>query len=118
MCGKTFSKPLKVENLSSGTPVFYEACPYCLTEITMEKSGSPATFFESKPLPIEEKDVRKPASKPELETVKEIQQTSLETPNCKHHFGYLSERSSREWIPEECIICPKIVQCMLKGVTA
>ena len=35
---------------------------------------------------------------------------------CTHHFGYLSERSSKEKIPEECMACPEIVNCMLKAV--
>ena len=35
---------------------------------------------------------------------------------CSHHFGYLSERSSKEKIPEECMACGEIVNCMLKAV--
>jgi len=35
---------------------------------------------------------------------------------CTHHFGYLSERSSKERIPEECMACAEIVNCMLKAV--
>jgi hypothetical protein len=37
--------------------------------------------------------------------------------SCTHHLGYLSERSSKEKIPEECMMCENIVQCMLKNVT-
>jgi hypothetical protein len=40
-----------------------------------------------------------------------------ERTECKHFFGYLSKRSSKEGVPEECIVCEKIVQCMLKTVT-
>ena len=36
---------------------------------------------------------------------------------CAHYFGYLSKRSTKEKIPEECMICENIVQCMLKNVT-
>lgn len=36
---------------------------------------------------------------------------------CPHHFGYLGERSKKEKIPEGCMLCEKIVQCMLKNVT-
>jgi hypothetical protein len=35
---------------------------------------------------------------------------------CTHHFGFLSERSSKEKIPEECMACAEIVNCMLKAV--
>ncbi|MEM1588813.1 MAG: hypothetical protein QXZ68_00820 [Candidatus Bathyarchaeia archaeon] len=104
ICGKTFAKPLKVENLSYGNLVIYEGCPYCLTEIAI-KDGVP--MGEAK---LEHEQ------KPEKITV--AQKFSAETPGCRHYLGYLSERSSRENIPEECMVCPKIVQCMLKGVTS
>jgi hypothetical protein len=38
------------------------------------------------------------------------------TPQCPHHFGYLSERSSTEKISDECIACAEIVNCMLKAM--
>ncbi|MEM3565511.1 MAG: hypothetical protein QXK18_01370 [Candidatus Bathyarchaeia archaeon] len=40
-----------------------------------------------------------------------------EKTECKYYFGYLSKRSSKESVPEECIVCEKIVQCMLKTIT-
>jgi hypothetical protein len=36
---------------------------------------------------------------------------------CTHQFGYLSKRDSKEKIPEECMMCENIVQCMLKTIT-
>ncbi|MEM1565854.1 MAG: hypothetical protein QXG11_03240 [Candidatus Bathyarchaeia archaeon] len=108
VCGKTFTKPLKVENLSSGTVTAYEACPYCLTEITVE---APIKRKET----VEEDVKLEPETALEKKTV--FQQPPTEVSNCKHYFGYLSERSSRDGLPEECMVCPSIVQCMLKGVT-
>jgi hypothetical protein len=32
---------------------------------------------------------------------------------CKYYFGYLSERSKREKITEDCVTCEKTVECML-----
>jgi len=34
---------------------------------------------------------------------------------CAYHLGFLSERSGKEKIPEECIVCKNIVKCMLKS---
>jgi len=48
---------------------------------------------------------------------KQVIQIIPEKAECKHYFGYLSQRSSKEGVPEECIICEKIVQCMLKTIT-
>ncbi|MEM2202544.1 MAG: hypothetical protein QW595_02795 [Candidatus Bathyarchaeia archaeon] len=115
ICRKTFTKPVKVENLSSGTLTVYEACPYCLTEITLKEAITPVKQKATTAENVE-------AIKLEHETKKEetvnVQPSSLvETPNCKHYFGYLSERSSRDMPPEECMVCPKIVQCMLRSVT-
>jgi hypothetical protein len=33
---------------------------------------------------------------------------------CPHHFGYLANRPKNASIPQECLICSKIVKCMLK----
>jgi len=33
--------------------------------------------------------------------------------NCKQHFGYLSERSKGVEIPDDCVTCPKSLECML-----
>jgi hypothetical protein len=56
-----------------------------------------------------------------LKTAKESLEEEKATPTaakaeCTHHFGYLSERSSKEKIPEECMDCTQIVNCMLKAV--
>lgn len=33
--------------------------------------------------------------------------------NCKQHFGYLSERSKGVEIPDDCVACPRSLECML-----
>lgn len=33
--------------------------------------------------------------------------------NCNQHFGYLSERSKGVEIPDDCVACPKSLECML-----
>lgn len=106
-CSRTFLKPLKAINVSQGNPEPYEACPHCLTEITSQENKSiPQTF------------VRTPEA-PELTEAQPAVTTENPTPavaHCSRHFGYLSERSSKEGIPEECVTCTEIVSCMLKEV--
>jgi hypothetical protein len=41
-------------------------------------------------------------------------ETSEKPSDCLHYVGYLSERSSKEQIPDECMMCKDIVACMLK----
>jgi len=83
-----------------------------LTEITLEKSS---TNFEEK------KNLKRKKTGSEKATVdfkeKTLAKSSPKVRGCVHHFGYLSMRSKKEKIPEECMICENIVQCMLKNVT-
>jgi len=32
---------------------------------------------------------------------------------CPHHVGYLKKRSKDESVPDSCLTCPKILQCMV-----
>ena len=44
-----------------------------------------------------------------------IEAPAAEAPSeCLHYLGYLSEKSSQEQIPDECMMCKDIVTCMLK----
>jgi hypothetical protein len=99
---------LKAVNLSLENPEPYFACPHCLTEITTQENPSAA---ETKP-GLDGETVK--TAKDGLEEEK----TSLQPAKtlCTHHFGYLSERSSKEKISEECMACAEIVNCMLKAV--
>ena len=105
-CGKVFTKPLRALNLQQDTAEPYDACPYCLTEINLYEKA-PVTFDEPETLEPEEAET-------EVEEPKHVEE-KLETPEkCLHHLGYLSERSSKEQIPDECMMCKDIVTCMLK----
>jgi hypothetical protein len=106
-CGKPFAKPLKAINMALDNPEPYLACPHCLTEITTpENSSSPRTKPNLDTEPTHEE-----TSAAEERTT----QAPMKT-RCTQHFGYLSERSNKEKIPEECITCTDIVKCMLKAV--
>ncbi|MGB9842356.1 MAG: hypothetical protein ACPLKZ_06495 [Candidatus Bathyarchaeales archaeon] len=55
-------------------------------------------------------------------TVEEVEETVAEehvetrekSAGCSYYLGYLSERSSKDKIPDECMMCKDIVECMLK----
>lgn len=110
-CGKVFSNPLKTENLGSKHGHAYEACPYCLTEIVVEAS-SLGSEDDEKP---EIEETRRTDTSLHSDEEKTKQSTPVD--KCQHQLGYLSKRSPKEKIPEECMICSKIVECMLKNVT-
>jgi hypothetical protein len=89
-------------------PEPYLACPHCLTEIVTQENRpraetKPAVTAETLKTPEGNVRGKKTAQHPT-------------TAGCTHHFGYLSERSSKEKIPDECMACTDIVNCMLKAM--
>jgi hypothetical protein len=109
-CGKVFTKPLRALNLQDAEEP-YDACPYCLTEI---KINDEPTFAYYKPEP---ETFEPEETETEFEEPKQVEE-QVETPEksseCAYHLGYLSERSSKEQIPDKCMMCKDIVTCMLK----
>ncbi len=99
-CQRTFTRPLKTINIGISEKQ-YDACPFCLSEV------SGASKVELHKLPKEHKpsvDEKEPNSSDQ----------NIKEPGCRNYFGFLSERSSKDQIPDECITCRQIVQCMLR----
>ena len=107
-CGKSFTAPVRLTDLShKPRSETYYACPYCFSkmdesecddshELKLTKTGTYeiATSFSSK--------------KNAKNTVQEEIAAS-----CPHHVGYLKKRSKEEAVPDSCLTCPKILQCMV-----
>jgi len=94
-CAATFGAPLKTLNLQDNPAEPYYACPVCLTRV---------------------EDVNlKVLENPSQAVQKKQEPASAEKPvKCRHHLGYLSERVQNEQIPDGCLTCTSIVECMLK----
>ena len=107
-CKKTFVSPLKTLNLQQNPQDPYSSCPYCLTKVelidttlkTEEKSKE--SLFEVQPK-IDHADL-------EIEQVKNCEKPAV----CQYHLGYLSERTSKQQIPDDCLVCKDSVECMLR----
>jgi hypothetical protein len=100
-CGRDVPRPITIHNLSLRTK--YKGCPFCFTElpnITIRRRVQ--TVHEKK---TEEECTKKPSQN-------EATHVSQQTEECSRQFGYLSERSKHEDIPEQCMTCPKIIECM------
>jgi hypothetical protein len=108
-------------NLQQDAEGPYDACPYCLTEITVEEESTinfePETLepetFESEEVSVE--------AEPEVEEMPRVEEKVevAEAPSeCAHYLGFLSEKSSKDQIPDECMMCKDIVTCMLKKMKA
>ncbi len=94
---------------ADGTAPF-KACPYCLTEIVESVSSSE----EEGP---EQQSKASRRQKGGLSLIAgEPMQPDSKPKTCARYLGYLGERSTKEAIPEDCIICEKVVQCMIKPI--
>ncbi|MGE5533236.1 MAG: hypothetical protein ACM3UN_02675 [Bacillota bacterium] len=83
----------------------YFSCPYCLTKLELEQPRK-----EEEKAPIDN-----PEERPKNQVEDREKKKNKEKPSeCQLHLGYLSERSSKEQIPEGCLVCKDIVECMLR----
>ena len=101
-CKRVFNVPLKTLNLQGPTEPYY-TCPFCLTKIAET--------------PVEA--TQKTENPQNLATATEEKSAAKETPSgCRYHLGYLSERVQKEQIPDDCLVCKDIVECMLRKMNA
>ncbi|MEM3640323.1 MAG: hypothetical protein QXH37_00125 [Candidatus Bathyarchaeia archaeon] len=96
-CGESFSQPILATVSSDGNLRKYYACPHCLTEIISTKSQS-------------KEDEANSISANEMKTAAVKLENNIE---CKNFFGYLKKRPKNTPIPEECLICDKMIECLV-----
>lgn len=97
-CGEEFQKPLLATVTSNEGVQRYYACPHCLTQVREERKQQSQGRREPQ---LSLKDVVKPAAK------------SNEGAKCDHFFGYLKKREKNSPIPEDCLTCEKMIECMV-----
>ena len=99
-CGREIGLPIKLTVLSGGPEETYSACPFCLTRVEAAKE-------EVVTAPVLEKKPERLRRKEKMEAV------GPSVGGCGHHLGYLKGRAKNAAIPDECLVCPKILQCMI-----
>ena len=102
-CGHVFKNPLIALQIQKGEETEFYACPWCLSKITVEKDSILPDLNR-----LEDEVTEKSEPKPVLP-----HETSS---GCRYHLGYLGERNSRGAIPEECMICKDLMDCMHRKV--
>jgi DNA-directed RNA polymerase subunit RPC12/RpoP len=91
-CEKSFDKPTVLTDSSSIPRQTYYACPYCMSKLDIM---------------IEKKKIVcvKPTEYPKV----------FDSPaKCAHYFGFLNAIPKDMPIPDECLVCPKVLQCNIK----
>ena len=100
-CGRVFATPLKTLNLQDSREP-YLACPFCLTRISEPQLESAKSEIQDESRPAKDKK-DKGKEKPQA---------------CPFHMGYLSERKDKQQIPDDCIVCQVLLDCMLQKMRA
>ena len=123
-CHREIEEPILLNNLSTTPAEQYYACPHCFIklgeeaeteeDITQEPtSGPPLNPVLEKVLDVISAQSQKEEEQEEP-SVKPPKKEEKVPSECPHNFGYLASRAKDAPIPQECLTCPKIVDCMLK----
>ena len=98
-CGEEFETPLLAMVSSAFVVEEYYACPKCLSKV--------GSLEQPKNLEVDET-----VNEEEEALEMKIEDTGKESVTCAHHLGYLKRRPKDTPIPEECLTCSKMIDCM------
>jgi len=108
-CNTEIEEPILLNNLSRTPAEQYYACPHCLIKLDAGTENEEEVIEENLdvvPVKPQKGEVEAPVKLPKME--------EKGPTKCPHYFGYLTKRPKDASIPQECLTCPKIVECMLK----
>ena len=101
-CGRAYENPIRLTNLSAMPMQTYDACPFCFSKLKENQVS-------------EEPDLKTSASN-EASDDSGRSDERMERPEhimCPQYFGYLKKRSKNVPIPDTCLTCQKMIQCLL-----
>lgn len=96
-CGGHYQKPILATMSANGNVQTYYACPYCLAKLDIAKNQEKE---ESKK--VTAKTYTRSGVKAETGT------------ECQHHLGYLKNRPKNTPIPDECLTCDRMIECLTR----
>jgi hypothetical protein len=99
-CHEAFHKPLLATVSSRGNVQTYYACPRCLSKIDDVK---------------QDKHAETSKVSTSFAPIKKVGVAKLEAEaKCQHFVGYLKKRDKDAPIPDECLTCEKMIECMVR----
>ena len=99
-CHRKIEEPILLSNLSTTPAKQYHACPHCFIELEVI-SAQPQRQGE------EEKKKEEPL-------VKAPEREEKGPSRCAGYLGYLACLRENKPIPQECLVCPKVLDCAMK----
>ena len=104
-CGRAFDAPVWLTDLSRKPQETYYACPYCFSK--MGDDDDVIDHLHSGGFALPEKDSSKKGVRGGGH--RDVEKVA----DCLHSLGYLKSRGKNEGVPDGCLTCPKILQCMV-----
>jgi len=131
-CRKPFAQPVLLADLSKTPPESHPACPHCgldLNTIPYFKEGKGFDFRNTQGVPLFRKPIErsqlskretpktgvvteKPKPASALKFQGEKKPSRKESRDCPHFFGYVRNLPKNTPIPDGCLGCPWIVECL------
>jgi DNA-directed RNA polymerase subunit RPC12/RpoP len=91
-CGKQFERPTILTDPSTTPRQSFYACPYCMSKIDIKTENLKVIGIK----PMEYNKVFESPAK------------------CAQYTGFLNAMSKDIPIPDDCLVCPKILQCGIR----
>lgn len=91
-CGKKFERPTILTDSSALPRQTFYACPHCMSKLSITVDGLKVTDIK----PMEYGKVFESPAK------------------CAHYSGFVTAISRDIAIPDDCLVCPKILQCGIR----
>jgi len=91
-CGKKFGKPIVLTDTTTVPRSSYYACPHCMSKLDIAMDGMKIKEIKAADYP---KVFDSPAK-------------------CAHFAGHLHAFPADAPLPDECLVCPKVLQCNLR----
>ena len=115
-CGRSFEQPALITDCSKLPRETYYACPHCLLRLELLLEGDMGEgHVNVKPvddglvsrLEIDGKDRG-------FDEAVSSAVASRPSKSCRHFLGFLRSLPEGVGIPDECAVCPNIVQCYVR----
>ncbi len=97
-CGENFEKPILATIISGGPSRTYYACPRCLTKVG-----------DVKPTKNERSEGEE---KTPMVVFRKNKEGESDEARCGHFLGYLRKRPKNMPIPDDCLTCSKMIECL------
>lgn len=112
-CRRSFERPVLVTDCSKLPRETYYACPHCMLRLELLLEGDGLEHVRVRA--VDDELLSKLEVKGERvgEGVSSSQ-ASRPSKTCKHFLGYLRCLPEGVGIPDECAVCPNIVQCYVR----